>query len=104
MSGQTSRGNALLLLLIAPLLGGCLGRFPFQSNENGLVGVADPNVRHGTLASGVSYFIRANQEPANRAELRLVVNAGSVLEDPDQRGLAHMVEHMAFNGTRNFAK
>ena len=50
------------------------------------------------------YYIRANKQPQNRAELRLVVNAGSVLEDDDQRGLAHFVEHMAFNGTRTFPK
>ena len=64
----------------------------------------DPAVRAGTLPNGLRYFIRANAEPRQRAELRLVVNAGSVLEDEDQRGLAHLLEHMAFNGTRNFEK
>ncbi len=58
----------------------------------------------GRLANGLRYYIRANKEPENRAELRLVVNAGSVLEDNDQRGLAHFVEHMAFNGTKHFPK
>jgi zinc protease len=58
----------------------------------------------GHLANGLRYYIRANKEPENRAELRLVVNAGSVLEDNDQRGLAHFVEHMAFNGTKHFPK
>src|SRR5689334_5002603 len=48
------------------------------------------------------YYIRENHKPEKRAELRLVVNAGSVLEDEDQRGLAHMVEHMAFRGTQHF--
>ena len=48
------------------------------------------------------YYIRENHKPEKRAELRLVVNAGSVLEDDDQRGLAHMVEHMAFRGTKQF--
>ncbi len=62
----------------------------------------DPRITIGTLPNGMRYYIRANQAPRNRAELRLVVKAGSVLEDDDQRGLAHMVEHMAFNGTRNF--
>lgn len=62
----------------------------------------DTGVRFGELENGLSYYIRANDEPADRAELRLVVNAGSVLEDDDQRGLAHVVEHMAFNGTRSF--
>lgn len=64
----------------------------------------DPAVRTGTLDNGLRYFVRANRRPENRAELRLVVNAGSVLEDDDQRGLAHFVEHMAFNGTENFEK
>jgi zinc protease len=64
----------------------------------------DPELRAGTLDNGLRYYIRANGRPAQRAELRLVVNAGSVLEDADQRGLAHFVEHMAFNGTRNFER
>lgn len=58
----------------------------------------------GTLDNGLRYYIRVNQRPEKRAELRLVVNAGSVLEADDQRGLAHMVEHMAFNGTEHFPK
>jgi len=64
----------------------------------------DPRITVGTLANGMRYYIRVNEQPKNRAELRLVVNAGSVLEDDDQRGLAHFVEHMAFNGTKNFPK
>jgi len=64
----------------------------------------DTAVLTGTLPNGLQYFIRENGRPEKRAELRLVVNAGSVLEDEDQRGLAHFVEHMAFNGTRNFEK
>ncbi len=63
-----------------------------------------PAVRTGEFANGLRYFIRENQEPENRAELRLVVNAGSILEDDDQLGLAHFLEHMAFNGTDNFEK
>jgi zinc protease len=65
---------------------------------------SDPAVTIGSLPNGLRYYIRVNQRPAHRAELRLVVNAGSILEDPDQRGLAHFVEHMAFNGTAHFAK
>ena len=61
-----------------------------------------PEVRTGRLSNGLQYFVRANGTPKGRAELRLVVNAGSVLEDDNQRGLAHFVEHMAFNGTVNF--
>ncbi|MFL5581156.1 MAG: M16 family metallopeptidase, partial [Gemmatimonadaceae bacterium] len=65
---------------------------------------ADPKVRAGVLPNGLHYYVRANSRPEKRAELRLAVNAGAVLEDPDQRGMAHFVEHMAFNGTRRFAK
>jgi zinc protease len=64
----------------------------------------DPLITIGTFDNGLRYYIRVNQKPENRAELRLIVNAGSVLEDNDQRGLAHFVEHMAFNGTSHFAK
>src|SRR6202171_1710369 len=64
----------------------------------------DPAVTVGTLSNGMRYYIRENHKPEKRAELRLVVNAGSVLEDEDQRGLAHMVEHMAFRGTKTFAR
>src|SRR6185436_9640131 len=56
----------------------------------------------GTLPNGLRYYVRANGKPAKRVELRLVVKAGSVLEDDDQRGLAHFVEHMEFEGTRRF--
>ena len=62
----------------------------------------DPQIREGRLPNGLQYFVRANGQPRGRAELRLVVNAGSVLEDDNQRGLAHFVEHMAFNGTKHF--
>ena len=64
----------------------------------------DPAVVTGTLDNGLTFFIHPNDQPENRAELRLVVNAGSILEDDDQLGLAHFVEHMAFNGTENFEK
>jgi len=64
----------------------------------------DPAVRTGTLANGLRYYIRKNSRPEKRAELRLVVNAGSVLEDTTQLGLAHFIEHMAFNGTTHFRK
>src|SRR5207302_7431052 len=62
----------------------------------------DPEVVVGTLPNGLRYYVRANQKPARRAELRLVVKAGSALEDDDQQGLAHFVEHMEFEGTQHF--
>jgi zinc protease len=64
----------------------------------------DPDVLVGTLPNGLRFYVRANGRPAHRAELRLVVKAGSVLEDDDQQGLAHFVEHMEFEGTRHFPK
>jgi len=65
---------------------------------------SDPSVLTGRFANGLQYYVRKNAKPVNRIELRLVVNAGSVLEEDDQRGLAHFVEHMAFNGTKHFPK
>jgi zinc protease len=64
----------------------------------------DPKVKIGTLPNGIHYYIRQNPKPEKRAELRLVVNAGSILENPNQLGQAHIVEHTAFNGTTHFAK
>jgi zinc protease len=64
----------------------------------------DNSVLVGKLDNGITYYIKENMQPQNRAHLRLVVNAGSVLEDEDQLGLAHFVEHMCFNGTKNFEK
>jgi zinc protease len=62
----------------------------------------DPAIRTGTLPNGLTFFIRQNGRPENRALLRLVVKAGSIDEAGDQLGLAHMLEHMAFNGTARF--
>jgi len=62
----------------------------------------DPAVRTGKLANGFTYYIRHNEEPKNRVLMYLVNNVGSVLEDEDQRGLAHFMEHMNFNGTKHF--
>src|SRR5215510_7167052 len=65
---------------------------------------AEPAITIGQLPNGLRYYVRNNKKPEKRAELRLVVKAGSVLEDDDQQGLAHFVEHMAFNGTQHFPK
>ena len=64
----------------------------------------DPSVVRGTLSNGLSYYIRHNEEPRDRAQIALVVRAGSVHEEEHQQGLAHFAEHMAFNGTERFAK
>ena len=62
----------------------------------------DPDVRIGKLDNGLVYYIRYNKKPEKRVELRLAVNVGSVLENDDQQGLAHFMEHMNFNGTKTF--
>ena len=64
----------------------------------------DPAVRTGKLANGFTYYIRHNAQPQKRVELYLVNKVGSILEDDDQQGLAHFMEHMNFNGTKNFPK
>jgi zinc protease len=64
----------------------------------------DPRVKTGVLPNGLKYYIMKNAEPKNRAQLRLMVKAGSVLENDEQQGLAHFMEHMNFNGTKNFPK
>ncbi len=66
--------------------------------------VMDAAIKEGKLDNGMSYFIRENSEPKNRIQLRLVVKAGACMEDDDQKGIAHFVEHMCFNGTENFEK
>jgi zinc protease len=73
------------------------------SDLNAIIPI-DSAVTKGKFDNGFTYYIKTNKKPENRAYLWLVVNAGSVLEDEDQQGLAHFVEHMAFNGTKNFAK
>ncbi len=64
----------------------------------------DSTVIKGKLENGLTYYIKHNEKPKNKAELRLVVNAGSILENDSQQGLAHFVEHMCFNGTKHFDK
>ncbi|MEE4256365.1 MAG: insulinase family protein [Bacteroidales bacterium] len=63
-----------------------------------------PNAIYGKLDNGLTYYILENEMPENRAEFYLVVNAGAILEDESQNGLAHFCEHMCFNGTENFEK
>lgn len=62
----------------------------------------DAAVRYGKLENGLSYYIRHNEQPKQRAEFYIAQNVGAILENDDQNGLAHFLEHMAFNGTKNF--
>src|ERR1043166_10080961 len=104
---MTTRTPRLLLLTLALAIAGCLAQAQLQvARAQALTDVmpTDPQITMGKFANDLRYYIRANKKPEKRAELRLVVKAGSILEDDDQQGLAHLVEHMAFNGTRHFPK
>lgn len=75
-----------------------------QKTDNTKQLALDPSVKTGTLQNGMRYYIKKNTQPENRAELRLAVNSGATNETDEQQGLAHFVEHMAFNGSKNFKK
>ncbi|OHX68095.1 M16 family metallopeptidase [Flammeovirga pacifica] len=62
----------------------------------------NPDVKKGTLSNGMTYYIQKNDKPTNEVQFRLIIKAGSILEDEDQRGFAHFLEHMAFNGSEHF--
>ncbi|MEO7983859.1 MAG: insulinase family protein, partial [Bacteroidota bacterium] len=89
----------LLLMVMASCMSAALAQIDVTQ-----VMPVDPKVKIGRLSNGLTYYIRHNSLPEKRVELRLVVNAGSVLEDDDQQGLAHFMEHMNFNGTKRFPK
>ncbi len=64
----------------------------------------DPNITYGKLDNNLTYYIRENQNPKGKAYIKMVIKAGSVMEEEHQQGLAHLLEHMAFNGSKNFPK
>jgi zinc protease len=76
------------------------GSIPFPHDQSDLK--PEPGVRFGKLPNGLRYAVMANAEPKGRASLRLLVNAGSLQEEEDQRGIAHFLEHMAFNGSLHY--
>ena len=86
--------NTFLLLLFS-FLCGCFDSFAQKLPM-------DPALRYGKLNNGLTYYIRNNQNPAHQADFYIVQRVGSILEEEPQRGLAHFLEHMAFNGTKNF--
>ena len=64
----------------------------------------DPAINYGKLENGLTYYIRENSTPENKVSMRLYVKTGSIMEEDHQKGLAHLIEHMAFNGSKNFPK
>lgn len=92
---------AILIVSSLILIGGCS-----SSGVGKLSGKLefDSSVKQGKLKNGISYFIKENSEPKNRIQLRLAIKAGSCMEDDDQKGIAHFVEHMCYNGTKHFRK
>ncbi|MGR5556207.1 insulinase family protein [Vibrio fortis] len=98
--------NKILILASAALLGACQVTTPTNSEDTSLDLAQtlsfDSSVEVGKLENGLSYYIAENTNPESRVYVRLVVNAGSMNEDDDQRGVAHIVEHMAFNGTEHY--
>jgi zinc protease len=98
--------KSLHFLVMISLLLLFMGQFKAQTEALDLKQrlPVDPKVTVGQFENGLRYYIRVNKKPENRANLWLAVNAGSVLESDEQQGLAHLAEHMAFNGTKNFEK
>lgn len=97
--------SRLKLILFWAIALGSLGNLQAQSKKSGNSAMPlDPSVRTGKLANGFTYYIRKNTEPKNRATLYLANKVGSILENDDQQGLAHFMEHMSFNGTKNYPK
>lgn len=95
-----------LSAIVITVLSACktTGNLPqIGSEDNGILKM-DESIKTGTLSNGMAFYVKENHEPKNRIVLRLVVKAGSAMEDDDQKGVAHFVEHLAFNGTKNFAK
>jgi len=64
----------------------------------------DPAITYGKLENGLTYYIRENQTPKDKVSIKLIIKAGSIMEEENQLGLAHLLEHMAFNGSKNFPK
>jgi len=107
-AGDNDFRPAMRRILQAAVLAACLAlaaseraAIPFPQAESDLR--ADPAARYGTLPSGLRYVVLPNHEPRNRASMRLLVLAGSFGETDSQRGLAHFIEHMAFNGSTHYA-
>lgn len=92
----------VVLFFTAILLSACKSaNVQKVGNSNNIL---DSSIKVGSLENGMAYYVKENKEPLNRIQLRLLVKAGSCMEDDDQQGVAHFIEHMCFNGTKNFEK
>ncbi len=96
--------RVLALFLLAVGLVSCRSYSGTSGSTGSTPLVQNAAVTGGKLSNGMSWLTMKNSEPENRIYLRLAVKAGAILEDDDQKGIAHLVEHMAFNGTEHFAK
>ena len=94
--------KVLISILLILSIFGCKSKN--QPSKENIPLSMDSGIVSGTLENGMDYFVQRNTNPENRIQLRLVVNAGSLMEEDDQLGVAHLVEHMAFNGSENFSK
>ncbi|HVF98109.1 MAG TPA: insulinase family protein [Flavisolibacter sp.] len=94
-----SKSRLVMLLAAFTYAASCLAQTPPSKPLP-----IDAKVKIGKLANGLTYYIRENKKPEKKVELRLAVNTGSIMEDADQQGLAHFMEHMNFNGTENYKK
>src|SRR6059036_748144 len=106
MHPRLSRAAALFVLILvlglSPSSGRVLAQTPAQAFNPTDVIPFDAAIHTATLPNGLKYFVRRNDQPAKRISLRLAVKAGSLDEADDQQGLAHFIEHMAFNGSTHF--
>ena len=93
---------AILVLGLSPSSGRVLAQTPAHAFNPTDVIPFDAAIHTATLPNGLKYFVRRNDQPAKRIALRLAVKAGSLDEADDQQGLAHFIEHMAFNGSTHF--
>ncbi|MCK5824732.1 MAG: insulinase family protein [Ichthyobacteriaceae bacterium] len=99
-----NRSIPTLVVLIFATIASLFAQSNNEKDKTSKNTLLDSEVIHGKLANGMTYYIRSNKLPANRADFYIVFNVGAILEDDNQDGLAHLTEHMAFNGTKNFPK
>ena len=89
-------------IFLAAILVAIIAKFSFGQTDLSKSVPADPEIRSGALDNGMTYYIRHNEEPKGRASFYIIRNAGALLEEDNQNGLAHFLEHMSFNGTKHF--